>query len=328
MKDEFDTPEAKVKRDRWGRYLLPDPVTGREQAWTRVTTFAKTLTDEFGLTLWKERMVAKGVSLRPDLCALASGLDVKNDAKQLNRITEQAKEAAGASASANLGTAIHSFTELADTGRPMESVPPAHRPDVAAYSGALSEAGVRVIPGMVERITCAPEFGVAGTLDRGYLLADGRSVIGDVKTGRDLSYNWLEICVQLALYQTGVSLHGVFDLASGTWGEPVPDLDDSIGIVAHIPVGSAQCTLYEVDLESGRRFAELALSVRAARKRKDLSRVFDAAPSRDWETEFSTVATRDQARLLYGQARTAREVDPERLRSLVELGRSALTNRV
>lgn len=328
MKDEFDTPEPKVKRDRYGRYMLPDPTTGKEQSWTRVTTFAKTLTDEFGLTLWKERMVAKGIALRPDLSALVAGLDVKADSKQLNKITEQAKEAAGATAAANLGTAIHTFTELADTGRPMDAVPPPYRADVAAYSDALEEAGIRVIPGMVERITCVPEFGTAGTLDRGFLLADGRSVIGDVKTGKDLSYNWLEICVQLSLYQIGVSMWGVFDLSAGTWDDPIYDLDAKTGIVAHIPAGSGGCTLYEVDLEAGRRFAELALAVRAARSTKNLSKVFNPAPVRDWEGEFSSVITRDQARRLYMQAKTAPEVGPGRLEILIQLGRTALTDRV
>lgn len=328
MTDSFDIPVPQVKRDGWGRYRLPHPTTGKEQSWTRVTTFAKTLTDEFGLTLWKERMVAKGISIRPDLSALAASMDVKHDSKQLNKITEQAKEAAGASASANLGTALHSFTEMVDTGRPMDAVPAAHRKDVQAYADALKEAGIRVLPGMVERITCVPEFNVAGTLDRGCLLADGRSVIGDVKTGRDLSYSWLEICVQLSMYQLGVSLHGTFDLASGTWNDPIPDLDDRVGIVAHVPAGTGTCTLYEVDLEAGRRFAELAKMVRSARATKKLAKPLDLMPARDWETEFSQLVTRDQARALFLQAKKSDDVSKERLNALVAIGREALTDRL
>lgn len=326
MTDAFDTPEPQVKRDSYGRYRLPHPETGKEQSWQRVTTFTKLLSDDFGLGLWKERMIVKGLSLRPDLTAVASSLDVKTNSKQLNKIAEQAKETAGASASANLGTAIHSFTELSDRGESLDSVPPVHRPDVKAYADALTDAGITVSAGMVERITCAPEFGVAGTLDRVYRLADGRRVIGDVKTGRDLSYSWMEICIQLAMYQVGVSLNGVFDLRSGKWSGPVDGLDDWVGIVAHIPAGTAECTLYEVDLDAGRRFAELALRVRDARKVRNLATPFDPSPARDWEAEFATLLTRDAARRLYAEAKN--DVSPERLNQLVEIGRAALTDRL
>ena len=327
MTDTFDTPEP-APLIKQGRYVLPHPTTGKERSWTRVTTFAKTLTDEYGLNLWKERMVVKGISLRPDLSSVASSLDVKADWKKLNQIAQQAKETAGASAAANLGTAIHSFTESVDQGGSLDSVPEAHRADVAAYLSALDESGIVVQPGMVERITCVPEFGVAGTMDRIYLLSDGRLVIGDVKTGRDLSYNWTEICVQLALYQIGVSKHGVFDLRSGTWSGPMDGVDDRIGIITHVPVGSSKCTLYEVDLDAGRRFAELALAVRAARSEKNLAVPFDPTPARNWEFEFSTVVTKTAALALYREAKADRNIGPVRLAQLVEIGRAALTDRV
>lgn len=327
MTDEFDTPEPQVKRDGYGRYRLPHPITGKEQPWTRVTTLAKTLTDEYGLNLWKERMAVKGISLRPDLLSLVASLDVKADSKRLNKIVEQAKETAGASASANLGTAIHSFTESVDNGGTLADVPEAHRADVKAYADALEVAGITIPAGMTERITCVPEFGVAGTLDRIYQLGDGRLILGDVKTGRDLSYNWVEICTQLAMYQMGVSLAGVFDLRSGTWSGPVRGVDNRFGIVAHIPVGSSGCTLYEVDLEAGRRFAELAVSVRAARKERNLAVPFDPTPARNWEAEFAMVVTRESALALYREAKGSKDVGPQRLLQLVELGRTALTDR-
>jgi len=59
-------------RDHYGRYLLPDPATGEERAWTRATTWARTLSDMTGLHKWECRMVARGITLRPDLYALAA----------------------------------------------------------------------------------------------------------------------------------------------------------------------------------------------------------------------------------------------------------------
>lgn len=327
MKDEFDTPEV-PDPIRNGRYEIINPVTGKKESFQRTTNFAETLTDKFGLGLWKERMVVKGMALRPDLCTEAADLDVKAGFKRLNALAEAAKGAAGANRSRDLGLALHSATELTDVGCSVDDVLPIHRADVQAYSDALKDAGIRIIPSLIEQITCVPEFGVAGKLDRGVLLDDGRSMILDLKSGRDLTYDWLKICVQLAMYQIGVSSYGTYDPAAETWGDQIPDLDAKTGIVAHIPAGSGRCTLYEVDLEAGRRFAELALAVRAARSTKNLSKVFDPAPARDWEGEFSSVSTRDQARRLYMQAKTAPEVGPGRLEILIQLGRTALTDRV
>lgn len=328
MADQFDTPMPEVKRDSYGRYILPHPETGKEKAFTRVTTFAKTISDEYGLTLWKERMVAKGMALRPDLAALAASMDVKADSKRLNQIAGKAKEAAGSSAAANLGTAVHSFTEMADTGHPMDAVPEVHRADVKAYSDTLAAAGITVVPGMVERITCALWPGVAGTFDRVYQLADGRRVIGDLKTGRDLSYSWMEIAIQLGAYRYGLSSAGVFDLRTSMWSGPVEGIDEVVGIVAHVPVGSASCTLYEVDLKAGMKCAGIAVAVREARSEsKKFAKVLAApVPLRDWEEEFASVVTREHARALWHEAKQDSMVTPERMSTLVALGQAALTN--
>ena len=60
--DQFAAPATSFepKHDRWGRYLLPDPETGAERAWTRATTVARTLADEYGLTKWKLRHGGQG----------------------------------------------------------------------------------------------------------------------------------------------------------------------------------------------------------------------------------------------------------------------------
>ena len=77
---------VKVERDGWGRYKLPHPASGRKQAWTRATTFAKSISDTFALSQWSQRMALKGAALRPDLVSLAHSLDVKADREQLNKL--------------------------------------------------------------------------------------------------------------------------------------------------------------------------------------------------------------------------------------------------
>lgn len=252
------------KRDRWGRYLLPDPETGKERAWTRATTLASTLADTYGLTQWQMRMVAKGLGMRPDLLALAAAAHV-DDKQTLNRVANDAKEAAGSSAGANSGTALHSFTEAVDRGEE-PNVPEPWKADVEAYRAALTEHGITVHPDWIERITVVPRFGVAGTFDRIVTLADGRRVIADVKTGKDLSYSWSEIAIQLALYANATHMWNV-----DRW-EKMPVVDPSEALVLWVPVGKGVCELHTVDTVAGWTQAEVAYGVRQWRARKDLSR--------------------------------------------------------
>jgi hypothetical protein len=257
------------RRDRWGRYLLPDPVTGEERAWTRATTLANTLSDPWGLVDWKLRMAVKGVAKRPDLYALASSLPLDSGKKQLNEVARDAIEAAGGSSGRNLGTAMHEFTAAVDRGEEPE-VPYNLHPDLDAYRAALDLYGVRIAPGMVERIVCIPDLGVAGTFDR-IVHWEPKRYIADVKTGADLNYSWLEIAVQEALYANAEYL---WDAEAETWGPIDPPVDRTQGLVMHLPVGQARCDLYWVDLEIGWEAVTLAVDVREWRKRKDISRPF------------------------------------------------------
>jgi hypothetical protein len=101
--NDFTTGEA--PKDRWGRYLIKTR-TGKETSFPRVTTIAKCLDDEGALTAWKGRMTATGLVHRNDLLVAASAS--LEDKGALDRIVQQAIEAAGASSKANIGTALHS----------------------------------------------------------------------------------------------------------------------------------------------------------------------------------------------------------------------------
>lgn len=256
------------RRDRWGRYLLPDPETGKERAWTRATTLSSSIADTFGLTKWQMRMVAKGLGMRPDLLALAAAAHV-DDKQTLDRVAGDAKEAAGSSAGANAGTALHSFTEAVDRGEE-PAVPPPWDADVAAYRDTLDAHGITRHPEWVERITVCPQYGVAGTFDRIVTLDGGRRVIGDVKTGRDLSYSWPEISIQLALYANATHMWAV-----DHW-EPMPVLDPNEAVVFWLPVGKGDCQLFTVDTAAGWEMAEVAYQVRQWRARRDLATIWPA----------------------------------------------------
>lgn len=341
--DAFDSaPAAKPepKRDRWGRYMLPHPVTGKKQAWTRATTMAKSISDTFALSQWSQRMVAKGLAMRPDLASLAYTLDVKQDKDKLNNLVDQAKDAAGQKIAANLGTSLHTFTENVDGGAPLESVPPQHRADVSAYRAAMDAAGLVAVPHLIERITVVPQFDVAGTFDRILRTSDGDHVIGDVKSGRTLEYGWQEIAIQLALYAQGVNSAGVYDMENGLW-TPAPEVRTDYGIVMHLPVGANVCTLYRVDLVQGWAAATLCASVRTWRKTRNLAEPYAVAEADGpsgvggyvapvsvrpptWTERFGAVSSRGEAMALYTEARKALAGDAEQLRALVQTGMDAL----
>lgn len=267
MTDRFTTPagRAEPRHNRWGQYLLPDPVTGVETAYTRVTTFAKAISDMEGLTRWKMRMVAKGVATRPDLYALAASTGIE-DKQAFEKLTEDALEAAKASTGRNLGTALHSFTEQLDLGEEL-TVPEPWDKDIAAYRAALANAGIKILPEWVERVVLIPGYGIAGTLDRIVELADGTRVIADLKTGSNIDYGWLEIAVQLACYGYAEHMAG-FDCA--TW-QPMPKVDLDKALVIHLPAGKGICDLYDVDIDAGWEAAYICRNVRDWRKRRDLA---------------------------------------------------------
>jgi hypothetical protein len=263
-----------IKRDRWGRYVLPDPETGEERGWTRATTWAKTISDTFKIHQWQERGVAKGLVARPDLYALVGSTD---DKKELNQICEQAKQAAGSKIGANLGTAVHNYTEQLDRGVEFRNigVPSTVANDVISYGEMMTAYGLLPVRDLIERVVLNTKLGVAGRLDR--ILTNTRPVgrwdepgelfIGDVKTAANIGYSWLEVSIQLAIYANSDYF---WNIEEQTY-ERIPPLDLNEAIVMHVPVQQGESTPYRVDIAKGWMYAQLAGEIRAARADRKLA---------------------------------------------------------
>jgi hypothetical protein len=290
---------------RNGRYKYPHPVTGKPTSGTRVTTFIKAASDSIALDQWKERMTVLGLVTRPDLqkkiAATLSGgkapyAVARTERDFLNGVVEQAKDAADAKYRARKGTILHKHTEEIDSGRRVVGdVPTEFRQAVTAYVMAMRDAGLKLLPNMIERSTAITEFGgVAGTFDRiaeatrelkvtftrktitqVITIHPGDHVVVDVKTGDDLSYNWLEIIIQEAIYATGVNQNGVAVSDGGSpavwrWADAaemgIGFVREDVGIVAHMPYGGSTCTIYGLDIDTGWKGAELCGAVKAWRK--------------------------------------------------------------
>lgn len=260
--------------DQYGRYVIPDPRTGKRRSWTRATTWASSIADTHALTNWQIRMTALGLTQRPDLFAgVAAVADPSSPAgkKLLGKLCEQAKEHAGTSQRATLGTALHSFAEQVDIGRePM--IPAPWDADIKAYRKAIRQAGIVVSPNYVERIAVLPSLGVAGKFDRIVKFND-RLTVCDIKTGQDLAYSWTEIAIQLGIYAHAEYL---YDIEGNRHFRMPKEVDREQAIVVHLPAGEGRCTLYLVDIDAGWRTAHLCGMVRDWRKRRDLATALES----------------------------------------------------
>ena len=276
----FASPSGEPPRDRWGRYLITPADGGKPKGHTRATTIAKACADEGALIRWKQRMAVLGVASRPDLLAGVQAAS-PDDRKTLDGLCEQGMDAAAASSSANLGTAIHAFTERVLLGGDLADVPEQHRPDVAAIVAAIDSIGGTVVPGMVERIVVLADLEVAGTFDFAVRLPDrDLPVICDLKTGRSVDYGAGDWSIQLALYAHADTL---WDAATDTH-EPMIPVDQNVGLIFHAPAGTGTCTVHDLDLRAGWEQVPVCMAVRDWRKRgRKLLTAHTVTPTLDLE---------------------------------------------
>lgn len=287
-------PQAEYKSpDRYDRYVLAHPGRdGKVVTLSRCTTVVKAGDDMYALGEWQKGNVALGLSRRTDLLALAGTM--KPGDKSLKRLVKDAEEAGGGSAKANLGTALHGYTEMVDWGRPLTDVPEPHRADIGAYLDALVANRLTVVPAAIERITMTSEWdGIAGKFDRVYRLVDGTYVIGDVKSGK-VGYDPKVMFAQMAVYAQGVNEVGVYDVARECWEHLPFEVRTDVALIVHLPAGEGKCTVYVADLEVGRAHVAFCASVRRQRKLKHPLPVYAPAVAAAgwWYEAIRATATR------------------------------------
>lgn len=247
-----------------GRYMMKPPGANKLVSVQRMTNHIKAIEDTYNLNRWDCRNVALGIANNDDLrdMVIATRPDDKDG---LNQLCDKAKELAGGNKKSRQGTARHGITERIDRGEmTIDDVPPSLRPDIVAYRQALDIGGIEIID--AEKYVLHPDLLVGGRFDR--LISFGsQPKILDIKTG-GLDFSAVIIAAQLYGY---ASARWIYDPKTETC-RPMPEVDQQHAVVAHVPTGQGQCTLYWVDLEIGRQAFELAGQVREIRKRRD---VFD-----------------------------------------------------
>jgi hypothetical protein len=276
--DLVNTVADKIPRDRYGRPTLSPKGKKTAKAYTRVTTLAETLDDRYNLEKWKQRQVAVGLMLRPDLLALVAAQ--QNDKGSLDRTCNDAIDAAKGGAAGNTGTALHALTERLERGEDLGHIPEVLRADLDAYRACMDRHGIEVVE--VEQFVVCEALEAAGTLDR-LMKVQGRLCIGDVKTGAGaIDYGLPSIAIQLAIYANAETS---WTPVGGHVDRPV--VDRSRAYIIHLPAGTGTCELVEVDIVAGWEAAKTAAWVRSWRKRKDLGRsVSTAADIADFRREW------------------------------------------
>lgn len=258
--DFFDTDP--LERDRYGRPLLVPAAGGDKVPYTRASTMAGYLSDASGLHIWEKRLLAKGLSERPDLTAVGAALpritgDKKADRPtnaKLDEIIELSLEIGGCHIKANNGTAVHGFCDPSHESGPV----PAHLAgDVESFKRL--DLDIR----MSEVFVANDQLMSAGSFDHIVWLEGIGFVIADIKTGKVKPQ---DVAVQLAVYAGGE----IYDIETNKRTVMPETLNTDVGLLIHIPAGEKRTDLYLVDLVAGLQAARVAAWIRDWRKRSDL----------------------------------------------------------
>lgn len=270
---EFAPPEPEHRQpkfNRWGWYedlpAIPGHGTG---PWPRVTTIKETLTDQYGLTQWKQRQVLLGAAQQPELLKAVSGARFNptsdHGKRTLNALVDTMHDVAGSFSGADKGTVFHKHSEALDAGAdPKELGLTREQYDMLrAYWNLRKNAGIKPSE-YSERIVFIPALGAAGTLDRLDWDSDVLKV-GDVKTQKSLDFDGMSIPIQLAMYA-----HAEFILDHDTWTWlPMPKVDLRTAMVYWVPASEpGRAELHDIDLVKGWKYAQASVRVREWRKDK------------------------------------------------------------
>jgi hypothetical protein len=247
------------------RYYLPDPVKGHRRPFTRVTTLAKAISDQYMLSQWSDRMVAKGMAMRPDLQALAYGMDLVQEREALQTVANQAKKHVGAEKGADHGNAVHTMCERVDRGEDVPWINDAVHAGVTSYRELMARHKFVAHPAYVERVLYVPEMDVVGRVDVLFEHGRGALIVGDRKSQKTMRFGHLEIAAQLAMYAHATL---AWNELIGEW-EPAPKMNQKIGAIMHLPAGG-DASMYQVDLTEGWKVAQTCLDAYTWRTRKDL----------------------------------------------------------
>jgi hypothetical protein len=198
------TTPAAARTGSYGRRVYPVPQGEAENLnlveLPSVSDVLKVL-DAPALNQWKLNTLAEQFALHRDLVMLAASSDTRRDAIRQALDADRSK--------ANIGTAIHGFTESVDNDTlDWSLIPEVAKPWVEHYAAAKEKFGWRLVEKEVTVFNHAA--GYAGTTDRFMEFPEG-ICCADVKTGANV---YADQALQLSMYANG----------EGIWTPPDPEV--------------------------------------------------------------------------------------------------------
>lgn len=242
-----------------GHYRPTDPVTGKTTGFLRMSSLAKTLSDQTAISRWEKANIIRGLRADPEILAR---IDDDSDAAKV------AGKRGGDYLKADLGTAMHTGVEVWSID-PLAAtdLPAPWDKDLDAIVAALQRHGITPDPDWIEAVMIHPELEAAGRLD---FLASGpwgpKLRVCDLKTGRT-DFGVTDWAAQLAGYATSP-----MRWRDGVISTIDPELiDKETGIIVHAQLGAGECHIYEIDLVRGRELLQACYEARVSRRgSKDL----------------------------------------------------------
>src|SRR5262245_38954189 len=246
-------------------------VNGKNERFSRPSSFAKPLDDESALVNWKIDRACVGVAY--DRALQAAYVAVASDDREtLGNLREKAIAAGRGAERADIGTALHAMSvrwERQDEGF---APPEPYFSSLCAYGAGLKRLGL--VAQRYEFHTVNREYRTAGTADRlyevtlpfvtpeGEVLPVGSLLVGDLKTGGKLEFSKPGYAVQLALYASGEFYDVVADDFVAT-----PPINQRWAIIVHMPADEpGTCEFLWCDWEGGRWGRYLVQQVKLWRK--------------------------------------------------------------
>lgn len=272
-----------------GRYHMPllsgengckgggDWVPGGVQ---RVTNLVGAFEETRALNVWEQAMALCGLALSLELheelvllvrAAIVDGVILErlreypdlidtlagrpHDAGE--SIIGRAKRLAGASIAAQKGTNRHTAWEY--RGETGELIGTQEIDDhVLLTESLLREAGLERVPGLSERVVRNMEVHAVGKFDD-ILLSQrtGRLLMSDLKTKARAFFSWMTVDAQEATYATSDWML-TKDRQSYEPGPRALGVDQTEGVILHVPSDGSPAYLRRADLTAGWRVAKLA----------------------------------------------------------------------
>lgn len=260
------------------------------------TNLAGSLVDSRALSIWERERGQIGLAMRPELfeklvfgvnLAQSAGVDFmdlkastsgQDLAAGLAELHDQAKTASGGNRAAAMGTNRHDAWEERGRSGALIGTPQINA-EILALEALLAENGLERVPGLSERVVRNVALGAAGRFDDILMSRKtGRLYLADLKTKRRAFYSWLETWIQLSVYATAEWMLGI---ESSYVPGPLHHVDQKAAVLLRMPSDGGAPYLQRVDLEIGRRWAQLARDVTDARAEAKSTRANELAVWRE-----------------------------------------------